>query len=340
MTQPEYLINDDGQPQFGYHPNGVQTINYLDYDLRSPMDKPRSLRQKRRQFNQFQFVGITCDQLIIGVAIADLKLISAAFCYFYDPISGDYEECSFTQPLARKTQFSDQPNNAITSFRSGRNKLQFSADSRTGIRRVLVETRQGLSVTATIDELTNYNPLAVCSRSGYSGWTYTQKAGARICHGSASWQGKQYNLEQLGALAAIDYTGGFMRRETAWNWGNLSHRLADGRRIAMNLAAGVNETGVTENGIWLDDQLHHVDGVDFQFDRYNPSKSWMMRSTDGRINLHFEPRGQRKEKVNALLIASNFTQHFGQYYGDITIDDEVIHLEGVWGFAEDHYAKW
>ncbi len=339
MTAQPFLIND-GQPKFGYHPSGVQTINFLDYDLRSSMDKPRSLRQKRRQFNQFQFVGITCEQLIIGVAIADLKLVSAAFCYFYNPITGDYDECSFTQPLARKTKFSDQPNNATTSFSSGRNHLKFTADSRTGVRRVSVSTRQGLVINATIDELTNYNPLAVCSRTGYSGWTYTQKAGARICQGNVSWHGKQYDLEQLGALAAIDYTGGFMRRETAWNWGNLSYRLNDGRRIAMNLAAGVNETGVTENAIWLDDQLHHIGGIDFQFNRYKPQSAWTMRSGDGAINLHFEPRGQRCEKINALIIASNFTQHFGQYYGDIVIDGEVITLDGVWGFAEDHYAKW
>ena len=131
-----------------------------------------------------------------------------------------------------------------------------------------------------------------------------------------------------------------MRRETFWNWGSLSCQLRDGRRLGFNLAAGVNETGFTENALWLDGRLIKVDMVDFRFDRYQPNHSWAMRSADGIIDLHFTPHGRRQDKTNALVIASNFSQYFGQYHGEIRLPGEVIHLEGEWGLAEDHFAKW
>ena len=83
--------------------------------------------------------------------------------------------------------------------------------------------------------------------------------------------------------------------------------------------------------------------VDFKFQRYgekHDSTNWQLRSNDGIINLTFEPVGKRQDKTNLLIIASNFTQHFGRFYGDITLADEVITLSGEWGFSEDHYAKW
>ena len=108
----------------------------------------------------------------------------------------------------------------------------------------------------------------------------------------------------------------------------------------MNLAAGVNETGFTENALWLDGKLIKIDMVNFQFDRYRPDSAWRMQSADGIVDLQFTPLGQRKEKINALLIASNFTQHFGVFAGRISLADELIIIENCWGFAEDHYARW
>ena len=50
----EVLINKDGQASFGIFPDGVDTINYMDFDLRNAMDKRRSTLAKRFKFNQFQ----------------------------------------------------------------------------------------------------------------------------------------------------------------------------------------------------------------------------------------------------------------------------------------------
>ncbi len=132
-----------------------------------------------------------------------------------------------------------------------------------------------------------------------------------------------------------------MRRETSWNWACLSGFLDDGRRVGLNLAAGVNETGVTENAFWLDGEMIKLDMANFEFERYQPEKPWRVTSSDGRLDLTFHPEGKRAEKINALFMASNFKQMFGLFNG-IFIDNKglKIHLKNIPGFMEDHYAKW
>jgi hypothetical protein len=339
MTK-EVLINNNGQASFGLFPDGVSDINYMDFDLRNAMDKRRGTLAKRLKFNQFQFIGFTCRQLIVGIAIVDLKIVSNCFVYIYNPQTNEYEEHSFINPFAVNTYIDTQPNSGKAFFQKGQNKITINATTTPRLRSVSVELKSGLKINAVIDESGDFDPLALCVRAGYQGFHFTQKATALICNGTVEWQDKKINLEDIGALASVDWSAGYMRRETFWNWGSLSCKLPGGRRLGFNLSAGVVETGFTENALWIDGKMHKVDMVDFQFDRYQHSHAWTLRSNDGIINLHFEPAGQRQEKMNAIIAATNFTQHFGRYYGDIIIKGETIHLKGEWGFTEDHYAKW
>jgi hypothetical protein len=107
------------------------------------------------------------------------------------------------------------------------------------------------------------------------------------------------------------------------------------------LAAGVNETGVTENCLWVDGVLTKLNMAIFEFDRYKPDNLWKVRTTDGLLELTFQPRGRREEKINAVVIASNFKQVFGHFSGwMIDSTGEKIAIDKVPGFMEDHYAKW
>ena len=339
MPVKEKLINSAGQAEFGLFAEGVREINYLDYDLRSPMDRKLGAWSKRFKFNQFQFVALLSPKLIVGIAIVDLKLVSNAFVYLYRPDDGHFEEFSFMQPLAKHTSIARYPNSGQALFKQGKNSLSIIADEGSAQRRVNVSLAGGLELAAVIDE-SNLTPLAMCSRAGYQGWVFTQKAAALPCHGQVQWQGHATDLAAIKALASVDWTAGYMRGETFWNWASMSATLADGRRLGMNLAAGVNETGFTENALWLDGRLIKVDMVDFQFSRYEAASEWRIRSADGLVDLHFTPAGQRKEKLNAVLMASNFTQHFGVFQGQIRLRNEVVEIDDVWGFVEDHYARW
>lgn len=132
-----------------------------------------------------------------------------------------------------------------------------------------------------------------------------------------------------------------MRRETAWNWASLAGSSESGETIGLNLATGINESGVSENGLWVDGQLSLPGQAQFVFDRYGREKPWQVRTRDARVALAFEPEGCRSERINAGVIASNFRQFYGVFSG--TVQDATgrdYHLKGVPGFCEDHYAKW
>lgn len=340
MSRRDLLIQANGQPVYGLFPQGVERLNYLDYDLRTVLDRKRSTLAKRFKFNQFQFISFMSNELIVGLAIVDLKLVSNAFLYLYDPQTKQFEEFNFLQPFARSTRIEPQPNNGISEFKSGQNSFSIKASTLPGIRHVNVKIGKKVEIDATIDETTHYNPLEICTRAGYNGWVFTHKSAAQTCNGSVRWQQKNYDLKEIGALAAVDWTGGYMRKHTFWNWASLSHRLDNGHLLGFNLAAGVNETGFTENAVWLDGRLIKVDMVDFLFDRYHPKHSWAIRSADGIIDLHFTPEGQRSDKTNAGFIISNFSQFFGRFSGEIHLPNETIILQDAWGLTEDHFAKW
>jgi len=340
MKTPTRLVNSQGQVRYGVYEHSVDEVNFMDFDLRTPMDKPRSRLAKRFACNQFQFVCFSSPSLIVGVAIVDLKLVSNAFVYLYEPSSARYQEFSFLQPLAIGTRIGDSPTRGSARFHKGNARLSITAQPESGMRHVEVAIGDQLRIDAQIDESPPCQPKAVCTRAGYNGWVFTHKANALLCTGEIRWQDRPYSLKDMGALASLDWTAGFMRRETFWNWGSLSCYLADGRRLGFNLAAGVNETGFTENALWLDGQRYNVDMVDFQFERYQPDSPWQLRSADGTIDVHFTPKGRRCEKTNAWLMASNFNQYFGQYHGQVIVANEQITLNGEWGLVEDHYARW
>lgn len=132
-----------------------------------------------------------------------------------------------------------------------------------------------------------------------------------------------------------------MRRETAWNWACLAGVADNGVSVGLNLAAGVNETGMTENALWLDGRRTLLGPARFEFDRYQPGADWRVTTDDGRVDLRFVPAGARREKLNAGVIASNFRQFVGTFQG--TVEDEngkKIPVNGLRGLMEDHFARW
>ncbi len=340
MSSLAQLIGTDGQPLYGRLEAPVQDINFTDFDLRTPMGKAIPPGRRGRRFNQFQFIGIHSDAIIAGLAIVRLRWVCHAFLYLYDTQSGAWKEHKFTRPLTSGLVFGQKPNDDITAFRHGRNRLTIRATPRPGIRQLRVSLADGTRIRATIDESTGYDPLALCTRTGFTGWTYTQKASARVCHGRIDWQDRKYDLEALGALACVDWSGGYMRHETSWNWACISSRLSDGRSLGVNIAAGVNETGYNENTLWLDNRQIALPPVHFRFDRYHEKHGWALTSADDSVRLHFDPVTAYRDKINALIMASNFSQYLGRYSGEIDIEGETLHLERLWGVAEDHYARW
>ncbi len=132
------------------------------------MDKPVSAWRKRLKFNQFEFVSVVGSELILGAAIVDLGLVSNAFVYAYQPTTGRFEEFSFTQPLARKTDIEPFPKSARATFPTSGARLHIVAYPSPACR-CLHLYFAGLPAVSVLHACVHYDPLHVFCRASYSG---------------------------------------------------------------------------------------------------------------------------------------------------------------------------
>lgn len=327
-------------PQFGQF-DRVDDINYLDAHITTPDGKPLSRSEKKRKANQFCFIGIQHERYIIGVAVVNLKAVSNCFVYVYDKQTHSVVESNKVSPLAVGTRLPSTPNAGKIRFKQGSHRviMDFSAKNHINLE---VKT----SVATLSAQITPSNaPMCLCTRTGYTGWVYMQKQTALSCTGKMTIAGQEHILTQANCRAGIDWTLGYMTRETFWNWASINTNLPEGRTLGLNLVCGVNDTSYTENAVWLNDRLYNLPLTIFDYDTTDVMTPWRIHSntqipTDRRVDLTFTPTGRRDDHTDIRFMASHFSQLIGTYSGTIELPDETITLDNVWGLAEDHYAKW
>ncbi len=336
------LVDAAGNVRLGIFREPILEVNHRDFRLLNPFGRPRGRLARHFAFNQFEFFGALSEELVFGCAIADIKYVATAFAYCYDPRTRRLREFGFRRPLAIGTRFTQAPEGGTTAFRAGASTIAMSADRATRTRRLAVELADGLAIDATFSESDPaIEPMCICTRAGATGWVYARKTAGQRVTGRLAWDGGSVDLGALDIRGHHDWTAGFMRRETFWNWGCLAGRVADGRVVGMNVSCGVNETSFTESCFWLDGVLHKVDAVFFDYDRANLERPWRVRSFDGRVALEFHPEGKHVENVNAWIVATNFNQLYGRYSGTLTTArGERIRVDRMLGYAESHYARW
>ncbi|MBI5505349.1 MAG: DUF2804 domain-containing protein [Deltaproteobacteria bacterium] len=342
MATDSRLIDPSGEIRLGIFAEPIGEVNYREYALLGPLDRPRGPLARHFGFNQFQFLGGLSDSLIFGCAIADMKIAATAFLYFYEPTTRRFAHFSFKTPLALGCHFDQRPEDGTATFSWRGNAVTMRATAAPQQRHLRVDLAGGVRVNATFDESQpRIAPMAICTCAGAGGWVFARKtAGARVS-GTVQWEGRSIDLASLAMLGHNDWSAGYMRRETFWNWGCLAGRLADGRIVGMNISCGVNETSYTENCFWVDGALETVSIAAFEYDRRDLMKPWKLRTSDGRVDLVFTPEGRHAEKINALVLASNFNQLFGRYQGRfVTAAGETLRIDGQLGYMERHYAKW
>jgi hypothetical protein len=326
------LVAKNGAIDFGLISEPVDRINYLDFNLRSPLGRKRPLWLRKLLFKQFFFVGLNSPQISAGVAVVDLQYVANAFCYVYDRQKKDFFEINLTT-LPFRAHIPPCPEEARAEFQTSGMHIKTS--------------REAVWVKAADCEWhlqwswAGLSPLRLCTRTGYSGWTYTQKTAPLPLSGYVRRSDRNYDLSPETCLGVTDWTAGYLRRNTFWNWAASAGRLSDGRSFALNCSCGVNETEATENVVWIEGVQMKIPHVKFYYNAVDLSDQWRIISSDGRIDLEFIPVTSRAENVNAILVATRFTQLIGHFSG-VVVDDngERVDIINCPGWTEDHFARW
>ncbi|WP_298444084.1 DUF2804 domain-containing protein [uncultured Ferrimonas sp.] len=336
MSQP--LIDANGQIRFGHFGDSIEQINIGDYRHRTPMGGHASALSSWLGYKQFQYVGVLSEQLLFGCAIAHLRHTAIAFVYLYQPGSGMLLETTKRAPFGVGVSLTNDIRNGSSQVRLG--DLHITIGHHQQRKRLTISQGRALNVDLWFSEA-EFEPLGQCSRIGRNGWAYARKVAGVRCHGQIQCGAQQFDLGALNAFAHHDFSAGYMRRETFWNWACLSGQNQNGDRVGLNLSCGVNETSVSENALWRNGQLLPLPLCHFDYDWDHPLQPWRIYSEDGVIELQFQPQGQHTERLNLGFAASDFKQIFGQFRGRIRqADGQLISVDGLWGFVEDQYAKW
>jgi hypothetical protein len=328
------LIQSDGQPAFGLFDSSIPDFNLQSFVYQNLMDNKAGPLARYFHYKQFQFICVTGSDWLLAVAIADIRYANSGFAYLYRFDTNQAISKGLLLPGALGCRMSDSPSAGEAKQHFGAYKVAIKTSPTDW--QLNINTKE-LKANLTIMKASQM-PLALCAPTGYNGFTYTEKSNALAVSGTLGLQGKSQDLTQ--ALAGYDFSAGFMRRQTSWRWASIN-AMVEGKAFGLNIAAGVNETGLCENALWFDGQIQHLSPACFVFDRKDDKKPWQVSSLCGEVQLEFTPVYCRQEKVNIGLLASNFRQYVGLYSGLVVLQNGTkLQLNAVKGLAEDHYAKW
>ncbi len=329
---PTNLVDKTGRLQQGLFDGSVADLNLPAFRLHSVLDHPVGRLQQHFAYKQFQFVCVSGPGWLLAVAIADVRYVCSGFAYLYQQ-GKPTREFALLAPLGFGCLTSDSPQQGVAKMGKGTKhwQIQSAASGWT-----LTVQAPGLVAEVQLD-FDQQQPLALAAPTGYNGWTYTEKNNALRVSGSLLSDGQP--LELTKARGGIDFSAGFMRRETSWRWSSIN-TLLDGVPFGLNLACGVNETGLCENALWYDGNIQHLSPARFEFDR-GQATPWRISTLCGEVDLTFQSDFCRQEKLQLGILASNFRQYVGFYSGTLRLNDgRVLQLQHCLGLAEDHYAKW
>jgi hypothetical protein len=166
----------------------------------------------------------------------------------------------------------------------------------------------------------------VCPSGASYGWT--RKQGGIRARGTVRVGPTEYALD---ARAVIDDTAAYYERHTNWRWSAGVGVAVDGRSVAWNLVAGVNDPPHdSERTVWIDGVPSEVGPNTFSDD---------LQKVDFREGgaLHFAAEGVRERRENLLLVRSFYRQPFGTFTGELP--GRVALAEG-YGVMEEHDVHW
>ncbi len=194
--------------------------------------------------------------------------------------------------------------------------------------RVLV-LDDGVEIDLTLDEVDGVETIAPNGEA----YAWTRKQGGVRARGTVVVDGV---VRELDALAVIDDSAGYHARRTAWTWCAGVGRAGDGRTLAWNLVAGVNDPPrESERTVW-------VAGVPVEV---GPAARFAddlgAVETDDGVALRFAAEATRERRENLLLVRSEYRQPFGTFAGVLPGPAGTpLQLAEGWGVMERHTAVW
>ncbi len=306
---------------------------------------PTLLRPLQRfRVKRWDYYGVTTPGRFVSFTLADLGYAGQAFVYTIDFASGHYHEETVTIPLGRGIQLPRNSTEGESRYDKGKLHISFGATA--AGRRLQVQwpnfAGQPLAADITLRLAPEHESTVVVIPIANNRFYYNRKINCLPAEGWVQISDQRTDVRPDTCLGNLDWGRGVWEYRSFWVWASASSFLPDGRTVGLNLGFGFGDTSAaTENTLTLAGRIHKLGQVDFTYDPADYRRPWHMNAPDGRLDLTFTPFVERVARTNLFVITSEVHQMFGRYTGQVLADDgEIVALEGLIGFAEEHHASW
>ncbi|HDQ26866.1 MAG TPA: DUF2804 domain-containing protein [bacterium] len=327
------LFDSGGRPSFGIYTTPFKSLDIGDF---RPYGKKGRASSGIPGLKRWIFLGVSGREFSFGLAVVHLGYLSNLFAYCYDRSAGRIvSEADIIAPFGMNTLFAGSGSEGGISFSFGGCRAQITLMKKAAA----LKAEMGKGFSAALEFKRVEKSMNAVTRNGLKGFNYTLKEAGLEASGFVRARGKEYDVKP-GPCANIDYTFGIPARSTFWNWACGSGAGSRGSKIGFNFAQGINETGHTENAFWVNGKMVKVDSVDFIYNDLELLEEWRITSSDKKVDLVFKPEGERGKNLNIGLITSYYHQPFGMFYGTLGDGKRKYALKEVYGFTEEHEARW
>lgn len=336
---PEVLIPRTGETEFGNFAGVPSALGLEDLDYRKLHRRPWTWTRRvgRSLLKRWQFVGAVDENLVIGAAVAHVQYLATAFAYVYDRHTGKIVERSVKSPLAAGAAFSKTPAEGETRLALSGSSVRMGNTPNGGVR--TLDVRMGHDLEISLRYAEEGTGVSTACPHDTGGLHYTYKFAGLPVEGEVVVRGHRMTLGE-DALALLDWTASTPPRVTRWNWSCAVGRDVTGRRVAINFSRGLVRGPFSQNAVWLEGIPHLLPAVGFG---YNPEQivtaPWHLTTHNRSVDMVFHPAAERFEDINLRLVASRLHQPFGRFEGTVDAGDQRLNVS-LFGFCEDHYAKW
>ena len=152
--------------------------------------------------------------------------------------------------------------------------------------------------------------------------------------------GKEYGIYEEESQALYEFSRGCFPLKTTMRNACLLFKVDREKLLAMKLSMGPGNNEINDKSmLCYDGKMEFIDEVKIYIQKQGSGKdymgTWTFYSSDGKIELTFDPVALNKHKIFGLCFLHNHNQAFGSFSGKITLDDgSMIKLENVNGYAD------
>lgn len=294
---------------------------------------------------RWDYYAIFTPERFFSATIANLGYAGNVFVYTLDFESGDLHEDGLVIPLGRGISLSRNSTEGKCHYEGQGVKLHFST---TPVERTIsvdwpaFHDGRGIAAEISMACPAEHESMNIVIPIPEKRFYYNRKINCMPAKGWIKYGDLHEDLQPETSLGQLDWGRGVWEYSSFWLWASASGYQPDGRRLGLNLGSGFGDTSkATENALIIDGVIHKLDQVDFDYDPQDFMKPWKFEDNEGRLDLTFTPFKERLATTKLGIIDSEVHQMFGRYAGKVVADDggEIL-VDGLIGFAEEHYARW